>query len=303
MKAEDAEQGAFISWAGIALVNLATLSWATNLNLARWIKDDIGPLTLTALRFTVASLIFGALLSRAPEKERRYGKDFWLLLGMSLSGVALFSPMIYWGLHYTTAANAALINGLAPLFTVLWGFLLIQESLTPREIWGAVLAFLGVIVLLCKGSLSYLVGFKINPGDLLVLGAVALWGLYSVLGRRVMKKSGRSALSATALSAYLGLALLWACAAWEMFILPAQLSLKLIAAVVYIGIAPTVIGYVAWNAGVRRLGAFGAMIFYNTLPLYGASLGFFLLGEHLTPAHLAGGALIIAGGIWAARKS
>lgn len=302
MSTDGERHGILSSWAGIALVNLATLTWATNLTLARWIRDEVGPVTLATMRFSLASLFFLVLLSRSPENERHYGKDFWLLLGMGLCGVVLFAPLVYWGLHYTTATNAALINGLAPLLTALWGFVLSQDPLTRREISGAFLAFAGVIILLYKGSLSYLLGFQINPGDLLVLCAVALWGLYSVLGRNIMQKSSRSALSTTALSTYIGLPLLWVFAAWEMYTLPVQWSPKLIAAMFYIGIAPTVIGLVAWNAGVRRLGAFGAMVFYNTLPLYGASLGFILLGEAFTLTHILAGLLIIAGGIWAARK-
>ena len=302
MKTELERQEILNSWVGIALVNLATLTWATNLTLARWVRDEVGPITLATMRFSIASLFFLALLSRSPENERHYGKDFWPLLGMGLCGVVLFAPLVYWGLHYTTAANAALINGLAPLLTAFWGFMLSREPLTRREISGAFLAFVGVIILLYKGSLSYLLGFQMNPGDLLVLCAVTLWGLYSVLGRKIMQKSGRSALSTTALSTYIGLPLLWALAAWEMYTFQVQWSPKLMAAILYIGIAPTVIGLVAWNGGVRRLGAFGAMIFYNTLPLYGASLGLLLLEEAFTLTHIIAGALIITGGIWAARK-
>jgi drug/metabolite transporter (DMT)-like permease len=58
-----------------------------------------------------------------------------------------------------------------------------------------------------------------------------------------------------------------------------------------------VIGFLSWNAGVRRLGASGAMVFYNSLPFYGALLGFFFLGESIGLAHFAGGALIVAGGL------
>jgi len=43
------------------------------------------------------------------------------------------------------------------------------------------------------------------------------------------------------------------------------------------------------------------MIFYNTLPLYGALLGYFFLGESIGFVHLLGGALIIGGGVWAAQ--
>jgi drug/metabolite transporter (DMT)-like permease len=43
------------------------------------------------------------------------------------------------------------------------------------------------------------------------------------------------------------------------------------------------------------------MVFYNTLPLYGALLGTLFLAESIGLAHLLGGALIIGGGLWAAR--
>ena len=47
---------------GVALVNLATFSWATNMVLGRWLRDDIGPITLAAARFLIASLCFMLLL-------------------------------------------------------------------------------------------------------------------------------------------------------------------------------------------------------------------------------------------------
>ena len=73
-------------------------------------------------------------------------------------------------------------------------------------------------------------------------------------------------------------------------------------AILYIGLVPTVVGFFSWNAGVRRLGASGAMVFYNTLAFYGAFLGSLFLGEAIGLPHLVGGALIVAGGLWAARS-
>ncbi len=80
---------------GIGLVNLATFTWATNMVLGRWLRDDIGPLTLAAGRFLVGSLIFVTLLQWRPPAERRLGGDRWWLLGMALSGVAIFAPTLY----------------------------------------------------------------------------------------------------------------------------------------------------------------------------------------------------------------
>ena len=95
---------------GVLFVNLATMAWATNAVLGRWLRDDIGPLALTALRFSVATAFFGVLLRNRPSRERRYGKDKWWLLGMGLAGVVGFSPLLYLGLRYSTAVNCSLMS-------------------------------------------------------------------------------------------------------------------------------------------------------------------------------------------------
>jgi len=287
-------------WAGIALVNLATLTWATNMALGRYLRDDVGPLTLAAARFFIAAPILLTLLSRRPAEERRPGPDRWLLLAMAISGVVVFAPTLYLGLRYTTTVNATLINGFGPLVTGLLAALLIGEPMSRRQVGGALVGLAGIAVLISGGSPDFWRAAQINIGDLITLGAVSLWSLYSVIGRRTMRR--RPALSATALSALMGLPLLILAAAWEIQHLPPKIDAGLLLALLYIGVAPTVGGFLAWNAGVRRLGASGAMVFYNTLPLYGALIGYLALGEPIGPAHLVGGVLIVGGGLWAARK-
>jgi drug/metabolite transporter (DMT)-like permease len=286
---------------GIALVNLATMTWATNMALGRYLRDDIGPLTLAAGRFLIAVPIYAALLSRQPADARRPGPDRWRLLLMGLTGVVAFAPTLYLGLRYTTAVNATLINGFGPLITGLLAALLIGEPMSRRQVAGALVALVGIATLISGGSPAFWGRASVNVGDVIALGAVSLWGLYSVLGRRIMH--GRSALSATALSTFMGLPVLVLFALGEVQTLPPNWTPGLLLALLYIGIAPTVGGFLAWNAGVRRLGASGAMVFYNTLPLYGALIGYLALGEPIGVAHLAGGALIVGGGLWAARRT
>ena len=284
---------------GVLLANVATLTWATNMTLGRWLRDDIGPLTLAASRFCIASLLFAVLLRKRPAEERRLGADRWQLLAMGLTGVVLFAPTLYLGLRFTTTVNATLINGLGPLITGLLAALLIQEPMSRRQVAGAFVGLAGVLVLISGGSLAQWQSMNLNIGDLIMIGAVALWALYSVLGRRAMRQ--RPAISATALSTFLALPLLLLAAGWEIYHLGVRMSPQLLLAILYIGIAPTVIGFLTWNEGVRRLGSSGAMVFYNTLPLYGALLGVLLLGESVGWSHLLGGALIIGGGLYAAR--
>ena len=282
---------------GVIFVNLATMCWATNAVLGRWLRDDIGPLTLTTLRFAVASAFFGVLLRSRPSQERRYGKDKWWIVAMGLAGVAGFSPLLYLGLRYSTAVNSSLLQGFSPLITALIAGLIIHEPVTRRQLVGAILGIIGVTGLLSRGSLTFLLQLDFNPGDLILLAAAVVWAFYAVFGRRVMRN--RSPVAATALSNFIGLPLIAAAAALELQHIPLNLRIQNIAAIVHICVVPTIIGYWSWNRGVTTLGAGGAMVFYNTLPLYGAILGAALLGEPLGVIHFIFGGLILGGGLWA----
>jgi drug/metabolite transporter (DMT)-like permease len=237
------------------------------------------------------------LLRGRPPEERRYGKDKWWILAMGLVGVAGFSPLLYLGLRYSTAVNCSLIQGFAPLITALIAGLIIQEPVTRRQMVGAVLGLIGVAGLISRGSFSFLLELQINPGDLILLTSAVVWAIYSVCGRRVMRH--RSPVAATALSNFLSLPLLAVATAFELQHIPLDLRVETVAAIAHICVVPTIIGYWSWNRSVRTLGAGGAMVFYNTLPLYGVILGAVFLGESLGVIHFVFGGLILAGGLWA----
>jgi drug/metabolite transporter (DMT)-like permease len=281
---------------GVALVNLATLAWSTNAVLGRWLRADIGPLTLTALRFTVATAFFCFLLRRRPIAERAFGRDKWWILGMGLTGVAAFSPLLYLGLRYSTAVNSSLIQGFSPLITAVIAGALIQEPVNRRQVIGAILGLLGVSGLISGGSWEFFTRLDPNPGDLVLLASAVAWAFYSVFGRRVMRQ--RSPVSATALSTLTVLPLLIAAALVELQYFPLNLRLETVAAMAHICLVPTLVGFWAWNQAVRALGAGGAMVFYYTLPLYGAFMGAALLDEPLGMVHWVFGGMILAGGIW-----
>lgn len=281
---------------GVLLVNLATLGWGTNAVLGRYLRDDIGPLTLSALRFSAAAIFFAILLSRHTPQERRPGADKWWLLAMGVCGTLVFSPLLYLGLHYSTAVNSSLIQGFSPLITAMIAGWLIAEPASARQKAGALLGLVGVVGLISGGSLSFLLGLQFNQGDLMLLTAAVVWSLYSVLARRVMRR--RSAVSATGLSTLMGLPLLLVAAMWELHYLAFNTEPWTIVAVLHICLVPTILSYWCWNRAVQVLGAGGAMVFYNTLPLYGVVMGALMLNEPLTVTHWVFGGLIVAGGLW-----
>jgi drug/metabolite transporter (DMT)-like permease len=285
------------------LVFLATFQWATNLLLGRLLSTQIGPFTLTASRFTIAGLLYAAMLRwgdpAAPghTTSGRLSRREWLLLAvMALTGVFGFPALLYLSLHWTTASNAALINGTIPLVTTLLAAWLLREELKARHISGSLVSLVGVILIIGSGSLASLQDHSINSGDLLLLLDTFLWGLYSVISRIVTRS--RTALMVTAISTWLGIPLLYLAASLELESHLPLLSPHLIISVVYIAVFPTCIGFFAWNEGVRRLGPALSMAFYNLLPVFGVLLSIVFLSERVTWMHLVGGLLVLGGGIW-----
>ena len=287
-------------WKGILLVNVATFAWATNILLGRILRNEVGPFVLTAGRYLVASVVFFLLLKGRPLEEPKGRTDAGLLIGMALTGVVAFAPLLYYGLRFTTAVNGTLINGAGPLVTAVFAAFLIGEPFTMRQVLGAVLALAGVIVLIGGSAIRFLQDAQWNVGDIWVLVAVVFWALYSVAGRKVMKS--RSALSATALSMWFGLPILVVAAGIEHYHFPPLWSIRLLGVLLYLGIVPAAIGFLAWNKGVQILGAGGAMVFYNMLPLYGSLLGLLLLKEPFAWTQMIGGACIVTGGVIAAKQ-
>jgi drug/metabolite transporter (DMT)-like permease len=293
-------------WAYL-LVNLATLIWASNISLGRLLRNDITPSILGAARFTVAAVIFLALwlksqqslLTRRPVSQLLSFQQknlAWIWpLGMALSGVFGFTILLYLALRYTTASHAALINAVSPLVTALLAALFLKERFTLTLVGGSFISLLGVglVIGITPGESG--AASRTLLGDLLCVLAAIIWGMYSIFSRLATRKS--SSLQATAASIWMALPLLYISALAEWQASPPKLTLPVVLAVIYIGIFPSVIAYLAWNEGVRRVGPNQAMAFYNTLPVYGALLGVLLLGERLSWGLLVGGGMVIAGGL------
>ncbi len=284
-------------WAYI-FVNLATLFWAGNVTLGRALRDQVGPFTLAAARVSIAALLFLLLLRHRPPEEHRPGRAWPWLLGMAITGVAGFPVLLYLALRYTTASNASLINGTGPLMTALLAGWLLRDRLTRGQLAGALLSLIGVLLVVGGGPTGVRNGFTLNPGDLIMVANVALWGLYSIMSRIVTR--ARSTVWATTFSAWFALPFLLPAAVLEWRQTPPSLTGPVLLAMLYIGVFAAFLAFLAWNEGVRRVGPSGAMAFYNMLPVFGALLAALFLGERLAPGQLMGGALVIVGGLLAA---
>src|SRR5579872_1533935 len=119
------------------LLSLASLFWAANIVLARFVAGHVPPMTLSCVRWIGAFIL---LWPFAKEHLRRdwptLRANLPLLLLLSATGFAYNNAASYLALQYTQALNALLIQSSGPLFIALWALLLFGLRLSWAQLAG-----------------------------------------------------------------------------------------------------------------------------------------------------------------------
>jgi len=278
------------------LLILSSLLWGGNFVVGRAVAEGIPPVSLAFYRWVTALIVLALLAGRAtlrslPVLRRHLG---WLLLS-SFTGVLLFHTLVYTGLHTTTAINASLIVATSPVIIPIVVYLASRERITPREGVGIVATMVGVVIVLTRGNLTALSNLHFAAGDLMILGAVIAWAVYSVALQRRPDVPPLVIVTAVAAVGTLMIAPFYV---WEAVSVGGfAWNLPHIATFLYVGIFASVIAYIAWNQGVVSVGPTRAGPYLNLMPLFSAVLAVLFLGEAIHVFHLVGGAFIAAG-LW-----
>ena len=278
-----------------ALLALSNLLWSGNWVIGRALREAFDPISLNFWRWLVAVLVmapFAVAATAANLKVIRRHLGLFLLL--ALFGVAGFQCLVYLGLESTTAINAVLINAAGPLFFILCSWILERERAGARQVAGMLVSFLGIVIIVCQGDAARLALLEFHRGDLWILIAMPLWGLYSVLLKRCPPEVRGIAFAFVI--AVLGVAMLLPFYVLYPMKRPAGIPGGAeVAAVLYVAIAASVFAFLCWNRGVAVVGANAAGFTLPLLPAFGTVLAIVLLGESFQAFHAAGIATILAG--------
>lgn len=282
---------------GYAALVCTIALWGSNGVVSRALMDTIPPLVMAAARWAV---VFVALLPLVwPERRaiaHSLGRDWKLLLTLSVLGSAPQSALVYTGLAQSTAINLGLLNSTIPVLIIIisWGW----YARRPRrlEALGLPISLVGVLLILAHGDLPALLHLQFNHGDLLMLGAMVIWALYTL---RV--KDRPQTLSLFAFVFALSLigelltlpfaALQWAQAGGV------HLGAREWLGLLYIGAVATLVSAVLFSYGVERVGAVRAGILIHLMPVFSSVFAALFIGERLFPYHAAGFVLVAGGAI------
>lgn len=162
--------------------------WGSSFTVLKLGLEEISPITLAFLRFSLASPLFVALAC-FQEKTlfvKSMFRDWKLLAALGLTGVTLYHSFQNVGLRFTTASNSSLIISANPIFIALLDHFYLKTELTCKRVVGIVLAFSGIFLVI--GPFRIIFHPAGLTGDLLSLGAALCWAFYSVLGKKMLSQ-------------------------------------------------------------------------------------------------------------------
>jgi len=249
---------------------LAALCWGAMFPIAAAAVGHVDAFHLTAVRYVVATLIFLALLAAVEGRRalRADGRGLELF-ALGTLGFAGFNLLTYVALEHTRPQDAALIVATAPLLTALAVWLTARQAPSKATLTAMAVALLGVMLVISRGDPSTLIHGQGRASDLLVLAGVLSFVAYTLGARRFPQFSP---LRYTALSA----------AGGTLTILAVTVLVTLTGAyplpsagdwgaawleVAYIIVFGALVGVLAWNAGVRRIGPANGALFMNLVPI------------------------------------
>lgn len=268
--------------------------WAGNSIVGRVVRQDVPPFMLAFLRWTLALFIllpfsWKHLLADMP----RISRHFLIMIALGVFGVASFNALLYWGLFYTTASNALLLQAIVPAFVIAFDFWLFGDRPIPLRVAGVAISTLGVTLIIFQADWSALLALRLNAGDgLILLGAIG-WALYTCLLRLKPEIHPLSLLSATIAVGSIIL-IPFAAAEWRE-VAAMSWTPTVFESLLYVAIFPSIFAYGLYNSAVEMIGGVAAGQTISLLPIFGAVLAALILREPLMLYHLVGALFICLG--------
>ncbi len=274
----------------------ASLFWAGNFMIGKYaFLTEIPPLSLVFYRW---SLVWIILLPFTYKEIIKYkdtiSNNLPLLFFLGLTSVGLFNSFTYLSLIHTQVINASLFNTAIPAIIILLCFLFKIEKTNKFQILGLIISACGILAIITKLKLDILISLNFNKGDLIMIGGVLTWGIYSTLLKK--KQFTLPLLTLVHVICTFGLISVFPQFLYEFSngqII--KFDTNLIYTLIFLALFPSIGSYYCWAGAVSIIGANRAGISLSLIPLFSSIMAIVLYGEQFQFFHLIGAILIILG--------
>ncbi len=286
---------------GYAFAAIGAVLFSTKAVAIKLAYDEpVDAATLLALRMVLAAPVYVVIGWLAVADLRRRGKPLPAL--RTVLHAALVGMLGYWfasyvdfiGLQFISAQFERLILFTYPLFVVIFGALFFRQPMRLKAVAAILVSYAGLTFIFVEKLESGGAHAAIGAG--LILAAALAFAFYQLLAKSVIAVMGPRLFTCVAMSG----------AAFGAFVTflarhpPADLvvSGRVFALSAFLAIGATVLPSFFLNAALHRISAQANAAIGTVSPVVTIVLAAIFLGERLSPAGIAGAALVLAGVGW-----
>lgn len=268
------------------IVLCGAILWGTTGTAQTFIPSTVDPFIVATLRLTIGGITLIIILSILKKIDLTIWP--WKKVFIVALALAVFQYFFFSSVRLTGVAIGTVVSiGSAPVFSGVmeWSF----NKRPPNRQWmvATMLAIIGSLLLFLNRELVVL-----DPvGIIYALIAGLLFAIYAFMNKLILEKG--DAIQAVAvvftISAFILLPFFFKFNS-EGLMTPSGLL-----AILYIGLVTTVIGYVLFSIGLKKIPSSAATTLSLAEPFTAAILGVVVVGEYLNASAWAGVFLLIAG--------
>jgi drug/metabolite transporter (DMT)-like permease len=271
----------------LAAVAVTIVTWASSFVAIRVCLAALTPMELAAARYAWAGAIAGLYLAGA-RPALPAGRDLARLAVVGVVFMALYPALLNFGEVSVKAGPASFILQINPILVALIAIPLLGERFGPVS-WGATLVSFAGIALISLGGEG---GLGLDAGAFFVVGAAGCAAVAGVLQKPLLNHIPPLVVTAWMLAIGAVPLLPWFAPAMRaLAVAPAEIVL----AVVWLVVAPTIVGFLTWSVALKRMPAGRTTNFLYCVPPTVVAIGYVWIGEVPSLLAVAGGALALAG--------
>ena len=185
------------------------------------------PFTFLFFRLLIASLVVLPFFIRDIGHRTIERRDLWKLVLLSFFGQTIYLSLIFLGLSRTSAIEGSIIASIIPVFTVIGGVFILNETVTRLEKVGIAVILLGTAVTFTDSIQLFTSGASTNlTGNILLVVSGLSWTAFAILSKELFERY--NPLPLTAFTFFIGLATFTPLMIWEQWFSTPAVTLDLI---------------------------------------------------------------------------
>lgn len=270
---------------------ILSILWGGSFFLVAVSLEELPPLTLVALRSTVAAIVLIGIIVVSRRKMPTTASLWIAFLVMSIFNNVVPFSLIVWGQTQIASGLAAILNSTAPLFSlVIAHFVTHDEKMTLNKIIGLLIGFAGVSAIV---GVDFLVMTEEGIwGQVAVIMASVSYAIAGVYGRRFGRLGVRPMVLATGQVSFSSLIMIPLALTFENPLSLAIPSMQVMLSILVLGVLSTVVAYILYFKILESAGATNALLVTLLIPISAIAFGAMFLGELLSTNHFVGMGLI-----------